>query len=111
MLPRRARGHARPLPRARGTFKADRARGEYEDGDGKNHEESMMGGIANALGGKIRGAPPAAFGGAEFMQGMFTTIEKVVRNTVQAMQVLVRATDTRVITVMKAFLQLLQLTF
>ena len=48
----------------------------------------MMGGGVNAAGGNVAdsgGAPPAAFGGAEFMQGMFTAIEQVVRNTVQAM--------------------------
>ena len=53
--------------------------------------------------GGARGAPPTAFGSAEFMQGMFTAIEQVVRNIVQAMQVLVRAADTRATTAMKAF--------
>ena len=44
-----------------------------------------MGGGASALGGNvggIGGAPPTVFGGAEFMQGVFTAIEQVVRNTV-----------------------------
>ena len=65
----------------------------------------MIGGGANALGGNVGGAPPAAFGGAKFMQGMFTTIEQVVRNTMQEMQVPVRAAD------MPAFLQLHPPTF
>ena len=57
------------------------------------------------------GAPPAVFGGTEFMQGVFTAIEQVVRNTVQAMQVPARAADTRATTAMKAFLQLRPPTF
>ncbi|GFY85466.1 hypothetical protein Acr_04g0002040 [Actinidia rufa] len=66
----------------------------------------MMGGGASAPGGNMGGAPPTILGGAEFMQGMFTAIEQVVRNTVQTMQVLVRTTENRVTTAMKAFLQL-----
>ncbi|GFY95027.1 hypothetical protein Acr_10g0004120 [Actinidia rufa] len=45
------------------------------------------------------------------MQGVFTAIEQVVRNTVQAMQVPARAADTRATTAMKAFLQLCPPTF
>ncbi|GFY96886.1 hypothetical protein Acr_11g0011920 [Actinidia rufa] len=45
------------------------------------------------------------------MQGVFTAIEQVVRNTVQAMQVPARAADTRATTAMKAFLQLRPPTF
>ena len=106
MLPRQARGHARLLPRARGIRRAGRARGEHEEGDGENHQESVMGGGANApkvnVGG-VGGALPMAFDSVEFMQ--------VVRNTVQAMQVPVRAADTRATMTMKAFLQLRPLTF
>ena len=64
----------------------------------------MIGGGANALGGNVGGAHTAALYGAKFMQWMFTAIEQVVRNTVQAMQVPIRAADTRVTTTMKAFL-------
>ena len=106
MPPRQTRCLARPLPRARGTRRARRAREEHEEGDGENHREFVMGGGANAPRGNIGGtggAPPTAFSGAKFMQGMFTTIEKVVRNTVQAMQVPVRAADTRTTTAMKGF--------
>ncbi|XP_057510768.1 uncharacterized protein LOC130793138 [Actinidia eriantha] len=77
--------------------------GIREEGDGENHQESVMGGGA---GGNIRGALPAIFGGAEFMQGVFTAIEQVARNTVQA-----RTVDTRATTAMKAFLQLRPPTF
>ena len=45
------------------------------------------------------------------MQGVFTTIEQVVRNMVQAMQVPIREADSRAITAMKAFLQLCPPTF
>ena len=118
MPPRQARGRARPQLRAHGARGAGRARGEHEEGDGENHQEFVIGERANAPGGNVRGnaggagsAPSAAFGGAEFMQGIFTAIEQVVRNTVQAMQVPIRAADTRVTTAMKAFLQLCPLTF
>ena len=50
------------------------------------------------------GAPPAMFGGIEFIQGVFTTIEQVVRNTMQIIQVPVRVEDSRATTDMKAFL-------
>ena len=111
MPPRQARGHARPLPRAHGTRKAGRACGEHEEGDGENHQESVMGGGANAPGGNVGGGLPTAFGGAEFMQGMFTAIEQMVKNKMQAMQVPIRAADTRATTAMKAFLQLCPPTF
>ncbi|GFS32010.1 hypothetical protein Acr_00g0020380 [Actinidia rufa] len=61
-------------PRACGTRKVGRACGEHEDGNGQIHQESVMGGGANALGGNVGGA---GFGGAKFMQGMFTAIEQV----------------------------------
>ena len=114
MLPHQARGRARLLPRVRGTHEAGRARGEHEEGDGENHQESVMGGGANASGGNVGGvggALPMAFGGTEYMQGMLTVIEQGVRNTVQAMQVPIRAADTRDTTAMKAFLQLHPPTF
>ncbi|GFY97381.1 hypothetical protein Acr_11g0016870 [Actinidia rufa] len=108
MPPRQARGHTRSLTGARRAHAARRASGIREEGDGENHQESMMGGGA---GGNVRGTPPTVFGGAKFIQEVFTLIEQVVRNTVQAMQVLTRATDTRVTTTMKAFLQLRPPTF
>ncbi|GFY95687.1 hypothetical protein Acr_10g0010720 [Actinidia rufa] len=108
MSPRQARGRARPLPRARG------ARGNRNEGDGENHQESVIGGGANAPRGDVGGvggALPAVLGGAEFIQRVFTTIEQVVRNTVQAIQVPARADDTRATMAMKAFLQLCPPTF
>ena len=45
------------------------------------------------------------------MQGVFTAIEQVVRNTVQTMQVPARAENSRATTAMKAFLQLCPPTF
>ncbi|GFS40196.1 hypothetical protein Acr_00g0067070 [Actinidia rufa] len=109
MPPRQARGRARSLTGARGARGARGPRGIREEGDGENHQESVMGG---GVGGNAGGAPPAVLGGAEFMQGVFTAIEQVVRNTVQAMQVpAARATDTRATTAMKAFLQLRPPTF
>ncbi|GFY88795.1 pyridoxal phosphate (PLP)-dependent transferases superfamily protein [Actinidia rufa] len=45
------------------------------------------------------------------MQGVFTAIEQVVRNTVQTMQVPVRTAESRATTAMKAFLQLRPPTF
>ena len=74
----------------------------------------MIGGESNAPERNVRGArgaPPVAFGGAEFMQEVFTTIEQMVRNTVQAMQVPIRAANTRASTAMKTFLQLRPLNF
>ena len=40
------------------------------------------------------------------MQGVFTAIEQVVKNTVQTMQVSSRVKDSKATTAMKAFLQL-----
>ncbi|GFY91005.1 hypothetical protein Acr_07g0012010 [Actinidia rufa] len=110
MPPRQSRDRARPLLIACGTRGAGKVHGDHEEGDGENHLESVIGG-ANAPRGNVGGGPLAAFGGAEFMQGMFTTIKQVVRNTVQAMQVLIRVIDTRVTTAMKAFLQFCSPTF
>ena len=107
MPPRNARGCAKSLTRARG------AREVRDEGDGVNHQESVMGGASAPGGsaGNVRGVPPAVFGGAKFIQGVFTAIEQVVRNTVQTMQVPVRAVDSRATTTMKAFLQLRSPTF
>ena len=102
---------ARPLHRARG---ARGARDNHEEGDSENHQESVMGGGANAPEGNvggIGGAPPMVFGGAKFMHGVFTDIEQVVRNMVQAVQVLVRAANTRATMTMKSFFQLRSPTF
>ncbi|GFZ00950.1 hypothetical protein Acr_14g0005850 [Actinidia rufa] len=70
----------------------------------------MRGGVS-APGGNVGGAPPTTLGGAEFMQGVFTAIEQVVRNTVQTMQVPVRKAESRATIAMKAFLQLRPPTF
>ncbi|GFS46048.1 hypothetical protein Acr_00g0099860 [Actinidia rufa] len=70
MSPHQARGHARSLTGARGARVAHGARGDR--------------------------APPTVISGTEFMQGLFTTIEQVVRNTMQEMLVPARAADTRV---------------
>ncbi|GFZ06768.1 hypothetical protein Acr_18g0009380 [Actinidia rufa] len=62
--PRQARGRERSFLGARGVCVACGARGNHEDGDGENHQESVMGGGANALGvnvGGVRGAPPTVF--------------------------------------------------
>ena len=59
---------------------------------------TKSGGEVNASGGNVwvvGGAPPTVINGAEFMRGEFTAIEQVVRNTVQEMLVLAKATDTR----------------
>ncbi|GFY95320.1 hypothetical protein Acr_10g0007050 [Actinidia rufa] len=106
MPPQQARGHARSLTGVRGARGARGARGIREEGDGKNHQESVMGGRAGGNVGGRGGAPPTIFGGTEFMQGVFTAIEQVVRTTVQAVQVSARTADTRPTTAMKDFLQL-----
>ena len=62
---------------ARGARVAHGARGNRDEGDDDNHQESVMGGGASAPGGNVGGigdAPPTVFGGTEFMQGVFTTI-------------------------------------
>ena len=68
----------------------------------------MIGGGANTPGENVGGAPPPAFGGAEFMQRIFTAIKQVMRNTMQA---LVKAINTRATNAKKAFLQLHPPTF
>ena len=112
MPPRNARGRAKSLTGARGTRGPRGARRNLDEGD--DHQESVMGGRASAPVenvGNVGGAPPTILGGAEFMQGVFTAIEQVVRNTVQTMQVPIRATENRATTAMKAFLQLRPPTF
>ncbi|GFY94256.1 hypothetical protein Acr_09g0007020 [Actinidia rufa] len=91
MSPHQARGHARSLMGARG------ARGDRDEGDNDNHHESVIGGGAHAFGGNVwfvGGAPPTVISGTEFMQGVFTTIEQVVRNMVQEILVPARAVNT-----------------
>ena len=88
----------RSLTGARGARVAHRAYRTRDEGDDNNHQESVMGGEVNAPGGNVwvvGGAPPTVISGAEFMQGVFTIIEQVVRNTVQEMLMPARATDTR----------------
>ena len=105
MPPQQVRGRAKSLTGARG------ARGIHEEGDDENHQESVIGGRAGGNVGGVGGATPTEFVGAEFMQGVFTAIEQVVKNTVHAIQVSPRAVDTRAIMAMKAFLQLRPPTF
>ncbi|GFY90844.1 hypothetical protein Acr_07g0010410 [Actinidia rufa] len=98
MPPHQARGRARSLTRARGARATHRACENRDEGDDDNHQESVMGGEANAFGGNIwvvGGAPPMVISGAEFMQKVFTAIEQVVRNTVHKMLMPARAADTR----------------
>ncbi|GFY92921.1 hypothetical protein Acr_08g0013170 [Actinidia rufa] len=111
MPPRNSRGRAKSLTGARGARGECGARRNHDEEDDGNHQESVMGGGASALGGNVGGAPPTTLGGAEFMQGVFTAIEQVVRNTVQTMQVPVRTAESRATTAMKAFLQLRPPTF
>ena len=92
MPPRQVRGRSRSLTGARGARVARGARGDREEGNDDDHQESVMGERTNAPGGGVGGTPPAVFGGAEFMQGVFTAIEQVMRNTVQTMQVPERRT-------------------
>ncbi|GFZ11679.1 hypothetical protein Acr_23g0000640 [Actinidia rufa] len=70
-----------------------------------------MGGGASAPGGNMGGVPPTVLGGAEFMQGVFTANEQVVKNTLQSMQVPVRMAESRATMAIKAFLQLRPPTF
>ncbi|GFS30239.1 hypothetical protein Acr_00g0010910 [Actinidia rufa] len=98
MSPHQARGRARSLTGARGARVAHGARGDRDEGDNDNHHESVMEGGAHAFGGNVwvvGGAPPTVISGTEFVQGVFTAIEQVVRNTVQEMLVPARAADTR----------------
>ncbi|GFY86959.1 hypothetical protein Acr_05g0005980 [Actinidia rufa] len=98
-------GRAKSLTGARG------ARRNHDEEDDGNHQELVMGGGASAPRGNMGGAPPTTLGGTEFMQGVFTAIEQVVRNTVQTMQVPVRTAKSKPTTAMKAFLQLRPPTF
>ncbi|GFY88798.1 hypothetical protein Acr_06g0007380 [Actinidia rufa] len=106
MPPRNARGCTKSLTGAHGARGARGARRNHDEEDDGNHQESVMGGGASAPGGNVGGAPPTTLGGSEFMQGVFTSIEQMVRNTVQTMQVPVRTAENRATTAMKAFLQL-----
>ncbi|GFZ17988.1 hypothetical protein Acr_26g0012570 [Actinidia rufa] len=92
MPPRQARGRARSLTGARGARGARGPRGIREEGDGENHQESVMGG---GVGGNAGGAPPAVLGGAEFMQGVFTAIEQVVTRALDT--ILVTEEELRVL--------------
>ena len=79
MPPHQAGGCARSLTGARG------ARGNRDEGDDDNHQESVMGGEVNTHGENIwvvGGAPPTVISGVEFMQGVFIAIEQIVRNIV-----------------------------
>ncbi|GFY91089.1 hypothetical protein Acr_07g0012850 [Actinidia rufa] len=111
MPPRNARGRAKSLTGARGDRGAHGTRRNHDEEDDGNHQELVMGGGASAPGGNVGGAPPTTLGGTKFMQGVFTAIEQVVRNTVQTMQVPVRTAESRATTAMKAFLQLRPPTF
>ncbi|GFZ17072.1 hypothetical protein Acr_26g0003420 [Actinidia rufa] len=78
MPPHQARGRARSLMGARGARVSRGARGYRGEGDDDNHQESVMGGEANAPGENVwvvGGAPPTVICGAEFMQEVFTAIE------------------------------------
>ncbi|GFZ03512.1 hypothetical protein Acr_16g0001360 [Actinidia rufa] len=95
-----ARGRTRSLTGVHGACAAHGARGNRDQGDNDNHHESAIEGEANAFGGNVwvvRGAPPTVISGMEFMQGVFTAIEQVVRNTVQEMLVPARTVDTRAV--------------
>ncbi|GFY91469.1 hypothetical protein Acr_07g0016650 [Actinidia rufa] len=112
MPSRNVRGRAKSLTGARGVRGARGARRNLNERD--DHQESVMGGRASAPMGNVGndgGVPSAVFGGAEFMQGVFTVIKQVVRNTIQTMHVPVRVADSRTTTAMKAFLQLCPPTF
>ena len=89
----------RSLTEARGALVARKTRGNHDEGDDDKHQKSVMGG-------GVEGAPLAVFGGAKFMQRVFNSIEQVMRNTVQTIQMPVRVADSRATTAMKAFLQL-----
>ncbi|GFS30291.1 hypothetical protein Acr_00g0011220 [Actinidia rufa] len=112
MPPRNGRGRAKSLTGARG---ARGARGTCRNLDeGDDHQESVMGGRASAPIENVEnvgGTLPTVLGGAEFMQGVFTVIEQVMRNTMQTMQVPVRMVESKATTSMKAFLQLHPPTF
>ncbi|GFZ10907.1 hypothetical protein Acr_22g0003050 [Actinidia rufa] len=111
MPPRNAQGRTKSLIGARGARGARGTRRNHDEEDDGNHQESVMGGGASALGGHMGGAPSTVLGGAEFMQRMFIAIEQVLKNTTQTMQVPVRTAESRATTAMKAFLQLRPPTF
>ncbi|GFZ14488.1 hypothetical protein Acr_24g0006780 [Actinidia rufa] len=63
MSPPQVRGHARSFTGARGACATHGAREKRDEGDDNNHQESVMGGEANAFGGNVwvvGGAPPTA---------------------------------------------------
>ncbi|GFY93879.1 hypothetical protein Acr_09g0003250 [Actinidia rufa] len=100
MPPHQARVRARLLTGARGACVEHGARENRDEGDNDNHHGSAMEGEANAFSGNVwivGGAPPTVVSGTKFMQGVFTAIEQVVRNTVQEMLVPARAVDTRTV--------------
>ncbi|GFY87099.1 hypothetical protein Acr_05g0007380 [Actinidia rufa] len=100
MPPHQVRGCARSLTGARGACATHGARGNRDEGDNDNHHESAMEREANAFDGNVwvvGGAPPTVISSTEFMQGVFTAIEQVVRNTVQEMLVPARTVDTRAV--------------
>ena len=66
MPPRQARGHARSLTRAHGARVARGARRDHEEGDGENHQESVMG----------ERAPLTVFGGIELCKGYSPSLNK-----------------------------------
>ncbi|GFZ05181.1 hypothetical protein Acr_17g0007530 [Actinidia rufa] len=65
----------------------------------RGRERSLTGahGARAAHGARENRAPPIVISGTEFMQGMFTAIKQVVRNTVHEMLVPARAVDTRAV--------------
>ena len=78
MSPQQARGCARSLTVAHGASVARGTRGNRNEGDDDNHQESVMGGGVSAPRGNVGGGggiPPAVVGGSKFMQGVFTAIE------------------------------------
>ncbi|GFZ06598.1 hypothetical protein Acr_18g0007680 [Actinidia rufa] len=100
MSPHQAIDRARSLTGARGDRAAHGARGNRDEGDNDNHHESVMGGRANAFGGNIwvvGSAPLMVISGTEFIQGVFTAIKQVVRNTVHEMLVPAGTADTKAI--------------
>ena len=53
MPPQQVRGRARSLIEAHGARVAPETHGNHDEGDDDNHQESVMGGRASALGGNI----------------------------------------------------------
>ncbi|GFS35871.1 hypothetical protein Acr_00g0042600 [Actinidia rufa] len=82
MPPRQVRSHAISLMGARGVYGVRENRDKEDD---YNHQESVMEGGVSALRGNIRGvggAPPAVFGGVEFIDGKGDIKDEVI-NLVQ----------------------------